>query len=460
MMVVSLSAMLLATLVACAVAVNRPQGFALFLIPIGVCQFGADLEGAGGLANTSAIWLLLLIVVCLGVMLNIGAASLKLNTPEVLYLLFLGWCLFEAARAHEHAYAARSFLRLLFPFASMYIARRTVRSVGRAERLVRYQYIATLCVSLLHWGAVVLPALFYAIANVGIVWFGAVFFDQACIVTLLALACWKVRRDLRSLALAGMLAALCFAATNRTTLLALVAGGSIFCLLEFRRLAILLLPALYLCLGAIVMLVPSVRQKMFYQPDKVQSGLLLSADVLANKQFNDDGRYAMWTEVMNRFFWHCPLLGSGLGATQAWFYTGGAEEALHTRLKVEHSEYIKLAADTGIVGLGLYVAMHLSAWGTAWLAYRRSTHEMARVFSVAALCVLPAFWVCMAFDNALLYVLPVAQLPTAFAAIASSLSLSRGDTPRGEIRPQPQQVRLLPRRRIGQRFASPAPAPA
>lgn len=455
MIFVSLLAMLAATLLGITVAVNRPRDFALFLLPIGVCEFGAELEGAGGLANTSSIWLFLLILVCLWVMLRISSGSLTLNTSEILYLLFLGWCIFEAVRAQKHDYAARSFLRLLFPFASMYIARRTVREVGRAQSLVRYQYLATFSDLIVHLGTGVLPFVFYPIANLGVLWFGAVFFDQACIITFLSLAYWKVRRDYRSLALAVLLAALCFVATNRTTLLALVVGGSILCLLEYRRLSVVLLPALYLVLGAVVMLVPSVRQKMFYQPDKVQSGILLETNVLSNKQFNDDGRYAMWTEVMNRFFWPSPVLGSGLGATQAWFYSGDAEDVLHTKLKVEHSEYVKLAADTGAIGLGLYVAMHLSAWGSALLAYRRSRTDMARIFSIAALCSLPVFWICMAFDNALLYVLPVAQLPTAFAAIASSLSLIPTNAGWRENMGNPSDAFFLPRRQVGERFATP-----
>lgn len=455
MIFVSILAMFVATSVGITVAVNRPRDFALFLLPIGICEFGAELEGAGGLANTSSLWLLLLIVVCLWVLLRIGSGSLTLNAPEILYLLFLAWCVFEAAHAQQHDYATRSFLRLLFPFASMYIARRTVRDVSRAKRLVRYQYLATFTDSIVHCGVFVLPLLFYPIANLHVLWFGAVFFDQACIITFLSLACWKIWRNYLSLALAFLLAALCFVATNRTTLLALVVGGSIFCLLEYRRLSVVLLPALYLVLGAVVMLVPSVRHKMFYQPDKVQSGLLLETNVLSNKQFNDDGRYAMWTEVMNRFFWPNPVLGSGLGATQAWFYNGGAEDVLHTKLKVEHSEYVKLAADTGSIGLGLYIAMHLAAFGSASLAYRRSRTDMARIFSIAALCSLPVFWICMAFDNALLYVLPVAQLPTAFAAIASSLSLIPTNASPTEKVGKSADTFFLPRRRMGQRFASP-----
>lgn len=287
MIFLSLLGMLIATLVGVHLAFNRRGNFALFLLPIGICQFGADLENAGGLANTSSIWLLLLILVCLVAMFGTGSVQLKLNVPEVLYLLFLGWCVFESLRASDHDYAVRSFLRLFLPFASMYIARRSVRTSAKAERLVKYQYLATFSDSALHLGASVLPLVFYPIAGLGLFWFGAVFFDQACLMTFLALAHWSVRRDFRSLAFACLLVALCFIATNRTTLLALVVGGSIFCLLELRRFAIVLLPALYLSLGAVVMLVPSVRQKMFYEPDKVQTGIILDANVLSNKQFND-----------------------------------------------------------------------------------------------------------------------------------------------------------------------------
>jgi O-antigen ligase len=206
-------------------------------------------------------------------------------------------------------------------------------------------------------------------------------------------------------------------------------------------------------LGAVVILVPSFRAKMFYQPDKAGREVVLTTDVLSNQQFNNDGRFSMWTEVLNRFYWPNPVMGSGLGATQAWFYGGGAEQVLHSKIKVEHSEYVKLAADTGTVGLGLYMAMHLCAFAMAIGAYRRSRGGMARIFSVAAACALPVFWVCMAFDNSLLYVLPVAQFPTALAAIAWRLStISTSD--RVENLPSTRPgAPLLARRRVGQRFA-------
>jgi O-antigen ligase len=442
--------MLLATALGIGIAISRPRSFTLYLLPIGVLQFGADLEGAGGLANVSAIWLLLVLFVCALAMLRVGSGGLKLNAMEILYLLFLIWCLLEAVRAADHTYAARSFLRLLFPFMSMYLARRNIRSAQQGEKLIRYQFLATFTGAAVSWGVVFVPFIFLLFTQ--IVWFGAVFFDQAAIIALLALAYWKVKKDFRFLLFAILLVSLCFIAVNRTTLIALVVGGSMFCLLEYRKLAVIMLPSLYVALGAVVLLVPSFRAKMFYQPNKVQTSVVLTTDVLSNQQFNNDGRYAMWTEVLNRFFWPNPIVGSGLGATQEWFYSGASERVLHTKLKVEHSEYVKLASDTGAIGLGLYVAMHLAAFALAIRSYRRAQSDIARIFAIAAACALPAFWVCMAFDNALLYVLPVAQIPTALAAVAGSLSLAgEGVVVIRAQRAAPNP--WLPMRRPGDRFA-------
>jgi O-antigen ligase len=110
-------------------------------------------------------------------------------------------------------------------------------------------------------------------------------------------------------------------------------------------------------------------------------------------------------------------MGSGLGATQAWFYGGGYRE-----LMAEHSEYVHLLADTGAVGLGLYLAMVGSCVVTVWRVYRTTTHRLTRYLGVTALCMFPAFMFCMAFDNVLNYALPVGQYPFAFTGAVIGLS--------------------------------------
>jgi len=445
--------MLLTTAFAANVAFSRPRSFSLFLLPAGLLYFGADTDSgtAGPVANLSAIWLLCLIVVSIFAIIRVGKAGVPLAAPEIGYLVFLGWCAIESFRAADSSFAVRAFLKLLYPFLSMYLARRTVGSPDSADRLIKWQFRMTTTVTVLIFTALAIPALFVVVNFV--FWGAAAFFDHAVIIAMLALACWKVRGKLRYLVLALILSAICFKAVNRTTIVALALGVSIISVLAFRKIAVVLLPILYVGLLAILFTVPAFREKMFYNPNKVQTGVLQSASAVTSGQLNNDGRFAMWNEVLRRFFWPNPAVGSGLGATQAWFYSGAAEPILHTKLKIEHSEYVKLASDTGLIGVALFVVSILLALVDAIRAYRRSTEESARIFSLAAICALPMFLFIIALDNALLYVLPVAQFPLSFAAIASRLSVSNPVAASKVGRRAMPQRRWLRRRTAGERFA-------
>ena len=425
-MILSLPLMILALFYGGGLVTARPRTFGLFLLPAGLLAFGADASGLGGLAGLSAIWLLCLIILCLAVIGKLETSSGGLTRTELCYVGFLTWCAFEAMRAQHFSYALRSFLKLLYPFLSMYVLRRTVNSIELGDRLVRLQLRVTFAVGL------TIATNFPSWLGLGVVyelvWTGAAFLDHAAIIVMVTLATWRAKRDIKYLWLAAGLALLCFLAVNRTTVLALAVGGSIFCALEFRRAAVALLPAIYLGLITVLFAVPEFREKMFFTPDKAETetGVLVSSDTVTNENFNSNGRYAMWDRVMERFFWPNPLVGSGLGSTQAWFYTGEAKDAGCGDIKIEHSEYVKLLSDTGIIGLSLFILSLLSSLGDAAQAYAGSPGDgPARLFALTALCTIPTFLICMAFDNALLYVLPVAQFPFALAAIAASLTRAK-----------------------------------
>src|SRR5258706_4150300 len=351
-MFLSLFLMLAATAFAANLAFTRPREFAFFLLPAGVLSFGAETDGLGGLANLSAIWLLILIALSAIVCFRLADTRTRWSTPEICYVFFLGWCAAESLGAGDLVYAVRGFSRLLFPLLSIYLIRRSVDSEGAARRLVNLQFRATAVSGLIFWGMLLAPAAFGLIVQ--LFWYGAVFFDHAAVLTMLALATWKVRREPRAALLALFLAAICFRAVNRTTIMALAVGASVCCLVEYRKLAVLLLPAVYIALGAVLLTVPAFREKMFYASSHDDESISLSAAADGDgSRINNNGRFAMWDVVLMRFYRPNPLLGSGLGATQAWFYGGGAKEAGCGNLKVEHSEYVRLLSDVGLIGMGL-----------------------------------------------------------------------------------------------------------
>ena len=74
-----------------------------------------------------------------------------------------------------------------------------------------------------------------------------------------------------------------------------------------------------------------------------------------------------------------------------------------------------------MIGLGLYLLTVLVSMKSLWAIYRSASHPMTHYLSLVGLCMLPAYLVCMGFDNVLNYVLPAAQFPFAFTGAAIGL---------------------------------------
>lgn len=453
-MFVMLPLMFMATAYAAYLAIAKPRTFALFLLPAGLLAFNSEADSSGsGLASLSSVWLFLLIVLCLIAMVGLRGTRIGMSAPEICYLIFLCWCVLEAPRARHFDFAIRAFLKLLYPFLSMWLVRRAIASPELAAKLIQLQFRATFTLALLNWGAMVIPVIYWFILP--IFWGGAGFLDHGAMIAMLALACWKIRRNYKAVLLAILMALTSFYAVNRTTVMAYAIGCSVFCIVEFRKIAVLVIPGFYLAAGMILLTVPAFREKMFYHPDAVDTGTMLTTSAVTNQEFNNNGRFTMWEKVLDKFFWPHPAMGSGLGSTQAWFYTGEAKEAGCGIIKIEHSEYVKLLADTGIIGLSLFALTLILGIFQAIGAYHHATEPLTHTFATAAICAIPVFMACMATDNALLYVLPAAQFPMALAGIASRLATSRKPTTIQAVYIKPVDALWLPRRAIGQRLADP-----
>ncbi|MBN1346447.1 MAG: O-antigen ligase family protein [Phycisphaerae bacterium] len=399
------------------VAYRRPRHFPLFLLSTGTLRFGVD-DAVGG-TNLSALWLMWLLVLSGVALYRLPRRTGTLSFPEKLYALFLAWCVFEAMRAPSLAFAARLLLKMLFPFAVMVLARRAYLDQWDVQEGLARVLKISFCVCLLVGGYTqrFLPPLCWAASDV--FWHAAAFADHASLMGALSLIFWRASRKSRYLALGVFFGLSSIFAGIRTGIAAFGVGVSCFVLFGFRRhVAIPLLLGVYVVTAASLFLIPSVREHMFFNARKVAaSELIVRPDRLSTDQVDSSGRFEMWDVVLRRFFDPNPLLGSGLGTTQAWFYSGA-----YGRARVEHSSYVRLLADTGLIGFLLYCGTMLSCMGVAWRCLRRSPPGTVRIVAMFVLCGFPAVMVCMAFDNVLNYALAVGQYPFALTGLMLALA--------------------------------------
>jgi hypothetical protein len=396
----------------------------IFLLMTGMFETGGFSFGM----NLSA-WRLLVWIVLVGWVLFSSRPTLPrlmvTDLPIVCYGLFLLWCLYRLTAAPSLGYGGRQFLKLLYPFMVLLLARKAARP-GRLGVYLMPMIGASLLISLFTSGITEreMPRLVYHPIVLGVFWPRATFADHAAIVVGVILIVLWVYRDCmpivgRRLYEVGLIWLILspLAVANRTGLLATAAAISGYFLVRYRARALPRIGGLILLGAAAITFVPEVRQNTFYTTHGVTLNGILHGNVdMAN--INSTGRFDMWDDLLGRFFRPEPLIGSGLGAIQNHMYT---TSYLYGGLQVPHSDYVAMLGDTGLVGLFLYVLAVVAALGLAGLcALRPTTMEC---WGAAAL-VFSSFLACLsatAFDNVFNYSLPVHSLPFAFTGILLGL---------------------------------------
>ena len=412
-------AMLAAALTGMLLAFRNTKSFAIFLLAVGILRFDTEMgKTIGGNSNLSSLWLLWLIVLCLFALVRERVFRHRPTAPEVFYGIFLLWCGIEACLSDNIAFAARMYLKLLYPLLVMLVIRLVVDGEQIASTLLRKSLLAGVISCTLIGSLTARIAPFVTSTLMPFLWFGAATADCAALMTMIALSVWRLHGKWYYLAFALLLGTTSLFGTIRTGVAATAIGISVFAILELGKKSLPVVLFIYVGSALAFVALPEMRDKTFFDSSRAHFTDTLDPTSVDYDNIDSSGRFTLWQTVLDRFFWENPVMGSGLGATQAWFYGGG----YHDVITVEHSEYVRLLSDTGVVGLGLYLLMIGSCMVALWRTYRSTSHPVVRYLSIAAFSMFPAYMFCMGFDNVLNYVLPAGQYPFAFTGAAIGLS--------------------------------------
>lgn len=140
------------------------------------------------------------------------------------------------------------------------------------------------------------------------------------------------------------------------------------------------------------------RRRMFKNQEGVSLDMLTQDPSAALDQIHGSGRFDHWAYVMKTFFEPSPLFGSGVGTTQHYFYTH------QLGLSVIHSEYVRLLAEVGLVGMGLLVIAVVAYMVRLTRTYHQARTSRTKTYALAGLGGLVVYLVFMATDNAIDYV--------------------------------------------------------
>lgn len=335
------------------------------------------------------------------------------------YLLFLAWAVVTLAYSWSPLDGVRFLMKLVYPFLLFVVVLGGVTRRDQLDRLSTAIFfgaaLTTILLNplyLLGGGFVYDEVLGFRVGGVGI--YAAPWSFYLLLMLVASLVRFSTRRQTRYMVLAAVCVFWIILALSRT---ALLAGMAAFALLavhsalverDFRLVTVLLV------IGAVlaVAIVPAFIQKTFgHAVPSFGELMALFRDPLALlDRVSLSGREIFWPLIF-LYFLTSPIIGLGLGTTTHLMQTQVAEAAGG----VVHNEYLRLATETGLVGLGLF-ALAIIAWGRGVGRASFSRDPVVLEWALPALGAL-AIWAVTSFgDNAIDYYTSVSQFVAVFAA--------------------------------------------
>jgi O-antigen ligase len=340
------------------VALNRPLTLVYFLLLTGSLSWGfvtgdekVFFEGFGGL-DLNGIRLV-------GVVLTFS--FLLLHRPGGLrrffalkpYLLFLVFAALGLVYTWNFNSGIRLFSKFLYPYLIFCVLLLEVNDAETVEKVIRVML----------WGALValvsIPvSIFFGVSTqftetMVLVGGGATHrnpfaFYMVCITGLTA-ALYTFRRQGKYLLITLVGSGVVLLSITRIAIAALaVILGIIF----FRRSVLRGVLVSSLALAAIVSYGP-IRERMFYQGSDMSFVDLVKEPRRVFTDVNAMGRFPAWGAGIYLMFLRSPVVGMGTGSTTGIEYEAG------NRLTAMHSEVVRILAEQGLVGTGLYILAYL-----------------------------------------------------------------------------------------------------
>lgn len=360
-----------------------------------------------GLSPVLSIRLGVLELLCIIVLLKCPN-KLPFSFPLGMYLVFLLWIVIGIYYGTSRDYGFRMFLKYLYPFAFALMTAKVVRdgSVFMASGLWS-RYIGTI-------GAVftVLPFTRFFIQN--FLWYIAAYVTGLITLIVFSLELYYQSDDKKekrnNLLWALVLCLPCLIVVFRTDIFGTAVAISMFYLIKYKIKALPIIGAIGILGLCIMFYVPSVKNKMFINPDTVTMTDYLQGNIQEdNVQTNM--RKFMWESATQMFYDGHEMYGSGTGRVQKFFYTEATDARRGGQL---HNDFLVLKCDNGLVGLILFIAAYIIVFLHCLKIYNDYEDVHLKTCAIVAGSALLGIFVTMFSDNTLSYSMVTLSAPWGF----------------------------------------------
>lgn len=337
---------------------------------------------------------------------------LPFSFPLKMYVVFLLWLVIGLFYTPSTEFGVRMILKYIYPFLFALLCAKVVRN----ERVFEYagswlRIVGTIAIIFWLTG-------FAGFILAGIFWLNAAVCTALITVVIFSFALAFHSNQKKKNLIWGIL--LCLPSiilVYRTDIFGTGVALAMFFILKYKIKGIPIAAVIaFLGLCALFM-IPSVKQKMFFNPDKVTMMDYVTGNY-DESNVNTSGRKLSWDDVENWFYKGHELTGSGTGRVQKYFYT----EAIGWRRGGQlHNDLLVLKCDNGDIGLALFIIAYLLVYLHCMKIYRDSDNPYAQVSALVAGASMLGVFVTMYSDNTLSYSMVTLGSAWGFYGIALGL---------------------------------------
>lgn len=380
---------------------DGPERFWVLTFATGLFAFAAP----GGVFNILSIRLFILEVFCI-VGLFLTRHKAIWNTTIILYIIYLLWLCVGLIYTPAPSYGFRVILKYLYPLLIMLFASAVVRDV---EVFLKAS-IAARTIALISIGVFFIP--FVTILFPGVFWYGTASAINYIAMFVLSLALYYHTNEKRkNLALCVVFILPCILWVFRTSIMGTVMAAITFFFFKDKIRSIPFILGTVAILVAMVFLIPSIKEKMFYGDDNVSIAQLESGD-LSIDDINTNGRLAVWEWSTERFFVGHEMLGSGTSNLQEVFYS--LKHPFGT-IKIVHNDYVQILCDNGIIGLILFGLCFIYLIVHCFVVYNNKGYAMGiRICAIVAGASAAGMLLTLYTDNVINYSMATLSYPCGF----------------------------------------------
>lgn len=304
------------------------------------------------------------------------------------YIAFLCWCTLSIIWATVSYYSIMMIAKLMIPlifFSLSYKAFTNYKSVWIFFDIIAKSSIGYLFVSIL-----------------AKIWFNQIFLYNpyyGLYASICSCAMFFYKKDNKYL----LYTLLCFsyniAYVKKTPILAIAAVSIVFFIFKYRMRAVI--PSIFtaLILFCVVLYVPMVRDRVFFEDfdPSILGTVSLDDFVLL---LNTNGRSNMWEIVIDKFYKGNELIGAGLGTMKYYLRT---DSEIGENFLLLHNDWLHILCETGKIGVLLLLSTFFSIIRFSYKCYSSSMTKDLKILSIACAGITVAVSIHMLFENCIGY---------------------------------------------------------